>query len=277
MSLKEALNDHLTSLNIPRGERARVNAAQHELNQRLRAYDPRGNVRVGGSLSRGTAIWPLKDVDLLLVLSSDRLPSPSSQNPGAVMTRLQAELADALGVTVKQQNRSLAVVWQGIDFDLVPCWVENALKPDELRLPDLGRSRWLRTCPACHEVLIEKADRAAGQLLRPLIRGVKAWRRHVHLPLQAFHLEAMSWTCLDAPPHGLADGLHLLFARLSERVKGGFSDPAGKSAQVDERLSDQDRRRASELLRAAAADALRLPEAQDPVRAVAALLGPRPR
>ncbi len=275
MTLDKALHDHLDALNLPKAEKARIKAAQNELNTLLRAsFDPQGQVRLGGSVSRGTAIRPLKDVDLLLVLSDRKVPALLSQNPATLMKRLEAELAAVVKVPVRTQNRSLSLVWQGIPFDLVPCAMDGA--PDVLRLPDLGRSRWLRTSPDQHAKLSQEADQKAGQMLLPIVRGVKAWRRHIALGLTSFHVEAMLWRCLDARPHGLADGLALAFNRLSERVQGGLPDPTGLGARVDESVSDADRTRARELFRQAAQQALRLSEASDPAGAVARLLGPRP-
>ncbi len=278
MTIEQALHDHLSALNLLPTERKAISEAQNTLNQRLRAgFDPQGEVRQGGSFSRGTAIRPLKDVDVLLVLSRAKVPAPQSQNPEALMKALQQELAQKLGVPVRVQNRSLGLAWQGFPFDLVPCWKEDGQPADVLRLPDLGRSRWLRTSPERHRKMLTEADQRSGGRLLPLIRGVKAWRRKVDLRLPSFHLEAMCWGLLNAPPRSGTAGLQQVFSGLADRVKDGFNDPTGLGARVDEGLDDATRARASALFRAAAAEALKLPEAQDPVAAVERLLGPRPR
>lgn len=278
MNLEQALHEHLTALNPTSAEKAAINTAQHELNQRLRALlDPQGEVRLGGSVSRGTAIRPIKDVDLLLVLSRTKVLAPQSQHPGQLMTKLQQEVSQKLELPVKVQNRSLALEWQGLPFDLVPCWHEDGQPPDVLRLPDLVRSRWLRTSPEQHRKLSNQADQATGGKLLPLVRGVKAWKRKVALKLPSFYLEAMCWGCLSGPPRSWAGGLQQVFGALADRVKGGFSDPTGLGARVDEGVDDSTKAHAERLLRAAAAEALRLPEATDPAHAVERLLGPRPR
>lgn len=274
MSLEQAIHDHLSALNLTREERAAAAAAQNKLNQLLRQrFDPQGEVRLGGSFARGTAIHPLKDVDLLLVLSPQKVPALLSQNPGQLMEKLAVELRGLLGGGLRVQNRSFTLIWEGIDFDLVPCAVDGA--PDILRLPDLGRSRWLRTSPAQHQALGQAADQRCGQRLLPLVRAVKAWRRHTRSPLRSFHLEAMLWDTMTARPSTGAEGLQLAFSRLAERAKRPLQDPTRLGATVDEGLSDADRQRAVLALQQAAQQALGLGTAADPERAVAQLLGPR--
>lgn len=278
MNIEQALHEHLTALNLLPAESKAVREAQNTLNQSLRALiDPQGQVRQGGSVSRSTAIRPLKDVDVLLVLSRTKVPAPQSQNPGALMGTLRQELAQKLGLPVRVQNRSLALEWQGLPFDVVPCWMEDGQPEDVLRLPDLGRSAWLRTSPARHHALSQEADRASGGKLLPLVRGVKAWRRKVDLGLSSFHVEAMCWGCLSGPPRSWAAGLQQVFSGLADRVPRGFNDPTGLGARVDEGVTEEARARAARLLRDAAAAALGLPEATDPEAAVARLLGPRAR
>ena len=137
------------------------------------------------------------------------------------------------------QNRSMGLVWQAIDFDLVPCWADGGA--GVLRLPDLGRSRWLRTNPTEHYTLLQAADRSCNQRLLPLIRGVRAWRRHVRLPLRSFHLESMLVGAFNSPPRTWAEGIQLAFSRLAGRARRPFADPTGEGATVDEGLSDADR------------------------------------
>lgn len=278
MNLEQALHEHLTALNPTSAEKAAINTAQHQLNQRLRALiDPQGEVRLGGSVSRGTAIRPIKDVDLLLVVSRTKVPAPQSQNPGQLMTKLQQELSQKLELPVKVQNRSLALEWQGLPFDLVPCWHEDGQPADVLRLPDLRRSGWLRTSPERHRKLSNQADQVASGKLLPLVRAVKAWKRAMALKLPSFYLEAMCWECLSGPPRSWAGGLQQVFSGLADRVKRGFPDPTNLGARVDEGVDESTKAHAERLLRAAAAEALRLPEATDPAHAVERLLGPRPR
>ena len=277
MNLDEALHEHLKALN-PTTQRAAINQAQDTLNRLLRELiDPPGEVRLGGSVSRGTAIPPIKDVDLLFVLSRVKVPAPQSQNPGQLMTELQREMEQKLRLPVRVQNRSLALEWQGLPFDVVPCWKEDGQPADVLRLPDLSRSRWLCTSPERHRKLSNEADQRAGGKLLPLVRGVKAWKRKVGLRLPSFYLEAMCWGCLSGPPRSWAAGLQQVFSGLADRVTGGFSDPTGLGARVDEGVDAATRALAERSLRAAAVEALRLSEAPDPARAVEALLGPRPR
>lgn len=275
-TVEQRINDHLTALNLSPEERARAKAAANELNVLLRRdFDPQGEVRQGGSLQRGTAIKPLKDVDLLVVLSEKNFPTLRSLNPEEVMRAIQAKLA-ALSLPARVQNRSLGLNFKNIPFDLVLCWRDSPAS-HVLRLPDLGRNSWLKTNPAEHNRLGDERDKACNQRLRPLIRGMKAWNVAHGKPLRSFHIEVMMWEVWkDGAPKTWAEGLQLSFSRLADRVLRQTADPAGKGPKVDEDVTDAQRAHASRLLHAAAALAGTLPAVPDPRLVLNGLLGTKP-
>ena len=275
-TVEQLINDHLTALNLSPDERARAKAAANELNTLLRRdFDPQGEVRQGGSLQRGTAIRPLKDVDLLVILSEKNFPTLRSLSPDDVMRAIQAKL-QGMGLAARVQNRSLGLNYKNIPFDLVLCWRDSP-ESHVLRLPDLGRNRWLSTDPAEHNRLGDARDKACNQRLRPLIRGMKAWNVKNGKPLRSFHIEVMMWEVWkDGAPKTWAEGLHLSFARLAQRVLRPTADPAGKGPSVDEGLNPADRDRAASLLNAAATLAATITGAADPQAVLNRLLGAKP-
>lgn len=275
-TVEQLINDHLTALNLSADERARAKAAANELNVLLRRdLDPQGEVRQGGSLQRGTAIKPLKDVDLLVVLSEKNFPALRNLSPEEVMRAIQAKL-QALGLPARVQNRSLGLNFKMIPFDLVLCWRDSPMS-HVLRLPDLERNRWLSTDPAEHNRLGDERDKGCNQRLRPLIRGMKAWNVVHGKHLRSFHIEVMMWEVWKSDaPKTWAEGLTLSFSRLAQRVLRETADPAGKGPKVDEGLTDAQRAQASSLLAAAATLAATLPNTPDPQGVLSRLLGPRP-
>ncbi|MBK9364844.1 MAG: nucleotidyltransferase [Deltaproteobacteria bacterium] len=236
-TVEQIIHEHLTALNLTKAQRAQVNQAQDTLNKLLRErFDPQGEVEQGGSVCRSTVIRPPKDVDLLVVLSAKKFPTVASLSPNDVMERVRAELAP-LGLNTRVQNRSLGLVYEGMDFDLVLCW-RDPKESHVLYLPDLARHKWLRTSPAEHERIGEDRDRAAKGFLRPLIRGMKAWNVAHGKPLRSFHIEVMMWEVWkNDVPKTWAEGLLLSFFRLAERVLRPTADPAGKGPIVDEGLT----------------------------------------
>ena len=251
--VEQILHEHFEALNLTKGERKQVNTAQNALNKLLRErFDPQGQVELGGSVCRSTVIRPPKDVDLLVVLSAKKFPTVASLSPNDVMERVRAELAP-LGLNTRVQNRSLGLVYEGMDFDLVLCW-RDPKESHVLYLPDLVRHKWLRTSPAEHERIGKKRNKDANNRLLPLIRGMKAWNVAHGKPLRSFHVEVMMWEVWknDVPesnvPRSLAEGLLLSFFRLAERVLRPTADPAGKGPVVDEGINDLQRANASSLL-----------------------------
>lgn len=276
VNVRQAFDGHLTALNLSPDERSRAKAAANEFNVLLRRdFDPQGEVRQGGSLQRGTAIRPLKDVDLLVLLSSKNFPTLRSLSPEEVMRAIQVKLQD-MGLSARVQNRSLGLIYKNIPFDLVLCWRDSP-ESHVLRLPDLGRNKWLSTNPAEHARIGLKRDEDAQQRLLPLIRGMKAWNVHHGKPLRSFHIEVMMWEVWkDSVPEKGPEGLLVSFFRLAERVKRPTADPAGKGPIIDEGLTPAQRAHASRLLTEAAALAATLPAAADPQAVLTQLLGPKP-
>ncbi|MCK6525168.1 nucleotidyltransferase [Myxococcota bacterium] len=274
--VEDIIHKHLTALNLSKDERPRVNKAQAALNKLLREkFDPQGVVMLGGSVARGTVIRPPKDVDLLVVFSDKKFPTVASLSPSDVAERVRVELA-ALGLNARLQNRSLGLVYEGIDFDLVLAW-RDPKDSLVLYLPDQQRHKWLRTSPAEHERIGDERDKGCNQRLRPLIRGMKAWNVKNGKPLRSFHIEVMMWEVWKSDsPKSWAEGLQLSFSRLAERVRRPTADPAGKGPIVDEGLTDTQRAQASRLLYDAAAIAATLPAASDPQAVLNRLLGPKP-
>ncbi|MEY3213054.1 MAG: hypothetical protein RIT28_3535 [Pseudomonadota bacterium] len=275
-TVEQRINDHLTALNLSPDERSRAKAAANELNVLLRRdFDPQGEVRQGGSLQRGTAIRPLKDVDLLVVLSAKNFPTLRSLSPDEVMRAIQAKL-QGMGLPARVQNRSLGLNFKNIPFDLVLCWRDSP-ESHVLRLPDLGRHSWLKTNPAEHARLGDERDKGCNQRLRPLIRGMKAWNVSHGKPLRSFHIEVMMWEVWkDGAPKTWAEGLQLSFSRLADRVLRPTADPAEKGPKVDEDVTGAQRAHASRLLSEAASLAATLPAAADPQAVLNRLLGPKP-
>ena len=275
-TVEKIIHEHLVALNLTKADRGLLNKLQDTLNKRLREkFDPQGQVELGGSFCRGTVIRPPKDVDLLVVLSAKKFPNLLSLGPLALMERVRGELKE-LGLDTRLQNRSLGLVYEDVDFDLVLC-SRDSNESHVLRLPDLERHKWLRTSPAEHERIGEERDRAANGCLRPLIRGMKAWNIHHGKPLRSFHIEVMMWEVWKSDvPKTWAEGLLLSFFRLAERVLRPTADPAEQGPKVCQGVTDAQRAHASSLLYAAAALAATLPAAADPQAVLTQLLGAKP-
>ncbi|MBZ4422697.1 CBASS oligonucleotide cyclase [Myxococcus sp. RHSTA-1-4] len=253
-SVAEALELFIQSLELTDRQRDEV-SRQHtmvreELRQRLRQKTD----FLSGSYSRHTAIRPLHDIDIFVVLGD--VASTPSETPDAALKRVRQALKAAWPnkelPILQQHSVHLEFTTSGLEFDVVPAW--QLPGPQEVYLiPERHTGRWIRTNPRRHQELSTQFNERAGKKLKPLIKAVKHWNRQQgSSPLGSFHLEAMSYTAFSSPPVGYLEGLEALFGYLVQRVMQPCPDPAGLGANVDARMTDGQREAARNLFMGAA-------------------------
>jgi hypothetical protein len=252
-SVREALEKFIQSLRLTPRQKDEV-SRQHtlvreELRQRL---GPETDF-LSGSYSRNTAIRPLHDIDLFIVLES--IASPPSRSPDAVLKQVRRALKETWSnkelPVLQQHSVHLEFSGSGIEFDIVPAFKQLGRKA--YFIPERQTGRWILTNPRLHKERSREANERSGKKLKPLLRAVKHWNRHQSSsPLGSFHLEVMSYGAFPQPPEGYLEGLEALFLRLSRQVMLPCPDPAGLGPNVDERMSRTQREAASQLLASAA-------------------------
>lgn len=268
-SVAEALERFIQSLELTKAQQDEV-SRQHtmvreELRQRLKSKTD----FLSGSYSRNTAIRPLHDIDLFVVLVTAAAPPPPPKLDPLFKQSAQGLTPDAVLKLVRQAlkeawpNKDLAKLQHhsvntgftksGIDFDVVPAYE----LPDQegYLIPEREGGTWIRTNPRLHQQLSTEANERSGKKLKPLLKAVKHWNRRQHSsPLGSFHLEAMSYDALPRSLEGYLEPLEVLFSQLARRVLLPCPDPAGLGPNVDARMSSTQREAARQLLASAAND-----------------------
>lgn len=131
---------------------------------------------LGGSYRRRTAIRPLKDVDIFVILAGDERNLP----PRLALKRLKSVLDRHYAAKTFPQRRSIRVDYDRFSLDVVPVLAPaGAERP--LLVPDRELERWLPTHPKGHIRWVESLNasdrwRPAGSFV-PLVKLIKAWRR----------------------------------------------------------------------------------------------------
>ena len=212
-----------------------------------------------GSFARQTAIRPLNDIDIFIVLSRKAHGALLDGHPRACLEELKKVLDDAWPNKEHPivQNRSVRVDFAGtgIGYDVVPAF-RDAEDQEVYTIPNRDTGCWIQSNPRAHKDYANQRNTQAGQRAKPLVKALKHWnQRFQDPPLKSFHLELMVYSLLGAPPESDAHGLAALFEGLVSRVKGPCPDPAGLGPDVDQGMSDRDRKRASDLLEMAGKDA----------------------
>lgn len=242
MTVARAFDDLRRSLELTQDERSKADAQQKVVRETF------GNVEtfLTGSFARGTAIRPLHDVDLFVVLAQ-----PVSHDPSKVLGDVHGVLARKFPNTriIHPQNRSVHIEFSGsgIEFDVVPAHKVG----DVYMIPDRERNHWIRTNPRLHEEKAICANRQCGDKLKPLIKMAKHWNRRAggqgQKLMSSFLLEVMAWEFKDTPS-SYARGLVELFAFLAGRVQSPVPDPAGVGPRIDEGMDQAARTRIARAL-----------------------------
>ncbi|MFY1829479.1 SMODS domain-containing nucleotidyltransferase [Myxococcus fulvus] len=200
---------------------------------------------LSGSYGRGTALRPLHDVDVFVVIP----PPRGSRTPDDLLREVRqvfkAEWPER-ELPVLQRHSLRIDFSSGISVDIVPAF---AHEQGGYLIPQRDTGAWIRTDPKAHQEVCAQADRLAQGRLNPLIKLVKQWNRaRDNSPLRSFHLEAMCYSAFPTPPEGsLLERLERLLRHLSERVMQTCRDPAKLGVAVDARMDSGDREAARNL------------------------------
>lgn len=225
-TVAQAFETFLQSLELTEGQTDEA-SRQHtylrtELQQRMEVEDN----FLSGSYARRTAIRPLNDIDVFLVLRETTRYSRSS-TPQAVLEQVRAALAAAYPQkTPRVQARSVNIefVGTGIAYDVVPAFSE---RDGVYVIPDRDQSRWIRTNPRRHAELATAANERSNKRIKPLIKAVKHASRVHGADTRSFHLEVLSWGASAAVASGsYLAGLVELLRHLRSSVTGPCPDPS---------------------------------------------------
>ncbi|WP_224365779.1 nucleotidyltransferase domain-containing protein [Hyalangium versicolor] len=252
-SVREAVQRFIESLELTDHQREEV-IRQHTLvREQLRRWLSPKTDFLSGSYARRTAIRPLHDIDLFVVLRDTSSPPSESQDTVLKQIRQALQpLRPGMELPILQEHSvHIGFSSPGIEFDVVPAFQQPSQQ--FYFIPERGTAQWIRSNPRLHEELSTAANERAGKKLKPLLKAVKHWNRnHGSSPLRSFHLEAMSYSAFTSPPTGYLEGLEALFSHLSQQVQRSCPDPAGLGPNVDKYLLPNDRNAAQSILGSAA-------------------------
>lgn len=127
-----------------------------------------------GSYIRNTAINPIKDVDVCLLLDLDI----NDYVPETVVRQLK-NLLEELGYEDKTayQRRSVRIDMSGTTLDVVPV-VPIDGETEALHIPDRKVKEWILTHPKAHMEAAKRINKECGGRYIPLVKIVKAWYRY---------------------------------------------------------------------------------------------------
>jgi hypothetical protein len=271
MGVASTFQSYLSSLELT--DRMRADAADQQVALRDRLRQTLAGFvdsRLVGSYRRGTAIRPLKDIDVFVVLDERQHRRDVPEAPLRLLQIIERALrASYPNHKPRIQGRSVNIGFSGteIDYDIVaafaPRWTGDPnTEPPYYEIPDRRASSWIRTNPAMHATACIDANKRAGGMLNGLIKAAKHWNRDNGKPLSGFHIEVMSYSAFPSKPEDPRAGLRDLFQHLANAVPRACPEPAGLGPAIDADLTSQEREHARNLLLRAAKDAQQAVDAE---------------
>ena len=190
-------------------------------------------VKLSGSLAKGTGITGTTDVDLFISLD----PSVSSCNTlEKVYTTLRNRLSGA-GYATREQNVSLGIKHGGLKMDIVPGVKHHALGFDH-SLWKRKAQTWTKTNIDEHINHISTSGRTAD------IRAIKIWRKLRNMDFPSFYLELSVIEALKGNSLTGSPAAH--FTQVMEYLAGDFVnktiwDPSNSANEVSDELTEAEK------------------------------------
>jgi len=248
--IESALKEMKRSLELTPDESRQAsyyqNLVRDELQQTLDGFQASF---LTGSYARHTAIAPLNDIDIFVLIDQERRPDLVEGEPWQCINAVRAAAADALQRMHRSpiaQRRSVGLKFERADLkiELVPAF--QTRHAEVFLIADRSSSRWIRTAPREHEFLSTIANKQSGDFLKPVIKMIKAWKNQNRLPIKSFHLEVMCYGALPAAPRSLSAAVFLTFEHLAHSIQRSCPAPARIGDDIDIDMAAPDRGRMME-------------------------------
>lgn len=195
-----------------------------------------------GAYRRHTKTKPLRDVDIMIVLSdTDYL----TRHPHDVLEDVRAVLAPHYGnERVVCDRRAVRVDFgvnvvddisdEVVSFDVVPAFAHR----DHYLIPDDVQGEWVHTNPKVHAEKATSANQAFAEQWKPVVKMIKKWNEvHGHPVQPSFLIEVMALELITGPWTGNhTRELRQFFASAAERVDEGWPDPARVGPDISDVL-----------------------------------------
>jgi predicted nucleotidyltransferase len=267
LTIDEAFRKFKGRLELNDKEQSNASARQTEVREYLDSKFKIDRSFLTGSYARWTKTKPLKDVDILFVLSSSE-KSYREKSPSVVLQDFHKQLESKYGRSASIQNRSIGIDfgvekdeddntnYQVMSVDVVPAFAVG----NNYEIPDKNADVWIKTNPEVHADKAVKAHQAYASEWKGLVRMLKYWNnnsKHGEKPIKpSFLIEVMALQCLYGGWGGSFDReFQSLFATMADRIAEDWLDPAGLGPPISNAMTPAMRGRAKDLLLAASRDA----------------------
>lgn len=202
-----------------------------------------------GSYSRNTAIRPPKDVDFFIVLNDKKY---GDLKPSELLNLLEKTLKEILpDTTIFQQTHSVTIEYdEEFSIDVIPAFEINS---ELYKIPHVSENDdiWLESNPKIHGEKLTEANNTTHELLVPLVKLLKAWKRDKCSYVKSFHLELLAIEIINnSDIESYANGINLFFDNAGNYLENScIVDPANSDNLVDDYLADDERKNLKYLIK----------------------------
>jgi hypothetical protein len=170
---------------------------------------------LSGSYARDTAISPIDDVDIVVLIDSDGWKGgiwDARPEPEKILQSFARAIRYRYPESsVHVQRRSVRLEMFHLNVDVVPAIDLGDL---EIEIPDGDSQGWIKSAPRRHTCIATEINQANRGLFKPLVKLLKYWNRQ--LPdssyLKSFAIETMAGTLFrNVSLPTVQDGLRLFF------------------------------------------------------------------
>lgn len=206
ISVPEAFTKFKSRLEITPSEQDKASSRHQTLREQIRDGFAIDHDFLTGSYARHTKTKPLKDIDVLFVLSEEErgyLDKPPNDILDAFHRQLEKHYPSHR-VTTERHSVRVDFGVQIIDdtsddvtsIDSVPAFSTG----EHYVIPDEFTNGWTHTDPRVHAELATAANEALDQHWKPLVKMAKKWNDYHDKPVKpSFLLEVIALECLRAP------------------------------------------------------------------------------
>lgn len=177
---------------------------------------------LSGSYARDTAIAPIDDVDIIIIVEpegwiNNSLLSFTKPSPDTVLSSFAAAIRYRYPASsVFGQRRSVRLELNHLDIDVVPAIEESG---DIIWIPDRERGDWIKSAPRAHANNASKVNKQQGARFKPIVKLLKYWNSNIPstASFKSFAVETMAIRLFsEVSMPSLESGLLLFFDFISK-------------------------------------------------------------
>jgi hypothetical protein len=190
-----------------------------------------------GSYGRNTHIWNGADIDLVLLLDSNRPKDHVSSIRKTIFQNISAAATN-----VEEHYHAITFNYNSIKVDLVPAWGPVG---GPWHLINSSLKDWELTDPKKNLKILNEANEANRSRIKPTIQLFKAWNIRKKHRFRSFHLETIVIEEFKNNPELKQEKFSTIFDRIARQLSKYIDKTIDEPAKVGPKLSIPQRKRAT--------------------------------